>query len=63
MNLEDGATREEIEEALTHAVGTAKRCFPVVGTEKHPTPWDKAHKAIDRHLNLLDQYKPTEVPA
>ena len=57
MNLEDGATREEVEEALVHHVHAAKRTFAAVGNEAYPTPWDKAHVRINELLDLLDQYK------
>lgn len=57
MNLEDGATREEVEEALAHHVHTAKRTFAKVGNEAYPTPWDRAHARINELLDLLDQYK------
>lgn len=57
MNLEDGATREEVEEALAHQVHTAKRTFAKVGSPEHPTPWDKAHVRINELLDVLDEYK------
>jgi hypothetical protein len=44
---EEVETVEEIEEALMHLKHTASRCFQVVGTEEHPTPWDKAHGQIN----------------
>lgn len=62
MNIEDGATREEVEEALTHQVRAARREFAVVGTAEHPTRWDKAHARIDQLLDVLAEYR-TEVPA
>lgn len=61
MNLEDGATREEIEEALGHQVHAAKRTFAKVGSAEHPTEWDKAHGRINDLLDQLDQYKPAGV--
>lgn len=40
----------EIEEALGHACHAAKREVPKVGTDEHPTPWDKAHQHLDQRL-------------
>lgn len=53
-------TVEEIEEALMHVSHTASRCFPVVGNEDNPTPWDKAHGQIN---DLLDARERAAVPS
>lgn len=59
MSTED-ETREDIEEALGHLNATAKRCFPVVGNEEHPTDWDKKHNQIN---DLLSARERAAVPA
>lgn len=44
--------RAELEAALLHACGTAKRLPRVLGTADLPSKWDRAHRYID---TLLDQ--------
>jgi hypothetical protein len=40
-------TRAEIAKMLTAASFAAQREFPVVGTPRAPTPWDRRHAAIN----------------
>lgn len=46
--------RAELIEALGHLNHAARRCFPKVGNETLPTPWDLRHQAINEHLTLLE---------
>lgn len=47
----DDTTRSELAEALTHLNHAARREFPVVGNDAHPTPWDRAHRRMDGPLD------------
>lgn len=48
------ATHADLIEALGHMVKAARREFPVVGTDEHPTPWDKRHQVINGYLDQLE---------
>lgn len=45
--------RDELITALHHACVTAKRQPCVIGTEAHPSRWDRAHKYLDSILDEL----------
>lgn len=47
-------TRTDLLEAITHAAHTASRMTRAVGSGDYATPWDSAHKEVDRLLYLLD---------
>lgn len=48
--VDDDTSRAELAECLRHLVHSAKRQVPKVGTDEHPTGWDKLHKTIDTRL-------------
>jgi hypothetical protein len=54
IRVTDETTRAEIAEALTNLGHVARREFPVVGTPRAPTPWDRRHQAINA---LLDDWE------
>lgn len=55
FDLQD-ATADQLREALTHAAYRAHRMPHVVGNDKLPTPWDKAHADIDGMLDVLEAW-------
>lgn len=55
--VEHEVTREDLIEAIVFQCHSARREFPVVGTPRAPTPWDRRHRAINElltNLELLD---------
>jgi hypothetical protein len=46
--------RAALIEALGHLSHAAQRCFPKVGNQDLPTPWDLRHQDINDHLTLLE---------
>lgn len=55
IQFDETTPRADLEEALTHLAAQAhSRMQHVIGTEDHPTRWDRAHKTIDRMLLLLE---------
>lgn len=57
MRTEDGATREEIEEALGHFSNAAKGVPQAVGNSTWKSPWDRLHESINTLLDQLDEYR------
>lgn len=50
IRVTDETPRAEIAEALTHCCRTAIRAPHVMGSEEHPSAWDKAHARLDALL-------------
>jgi hypothetical protein len=50
------ATREDLTEALRYLCHAARREFPVVGTPRAPTAWDRRHAAINELLSNLELF-------
>lgn len=50
LRITDDSTREEIAEAITHCCRTASRAPYVIGTDEHPSAWDRAHVRINALL-------------
>ena len=46
-------TREDLVEAIGHVNHEAKRQMCIVGTEAHPTPWDRMHRLVNEYLDEL----------
>lgn len=57
MRTEDGATREEIEEALGHFSKAAQAQPQAVGNSTWKSPWDRLHESMNQLLDQLDEYK------
>lgn len=55
IRITDDTTAEELAEYIGHLCANAKRQQCIVGSDQHPTAWDRAHRQMDGPLDLYNE--------